>query len=563
MIGVIANASEHAIVREFFELFKTPWEFYWNDREYEVVLCTGSADIPPNASKIVLIYLGQALSTDTAEVIESALDKSKRSLVYRGMRIPIYGKSIAFREGGTGVLVGEATGKAAMRRRETGSGAVIWVGYDLFAEVRALLADGQPVAEAAIPTLELHISLLRELILAEGVQLVEIPPVPNGYRFIACLTHDVDHPSIANHIWDHTIFGFLYRAVLGSTLDLFRSRISFRQLFGNWAAALRLPFVYMGLANDFWGGFADRYLGVEKGVPSTYFVIPFRDDPGTVSARPAAKRRAARYCAKEIADTIQKIIAAGCEVGLHGIDAWLDSARGVAEIEEIARLTGTKGLGVRTHWLYYDEQSPAVLEHAGARYDSTVGYSETVGYRSGTTQAYKPANASRLLELPMHVMDTALFYPAYLNLSQRQAAPLLERIVDDAMKFGGCITINWHDRSLAPERGWESCYRKLLENLKRRGAWFATCGQAISWFQMRRAAVFENEEADTNHVRAKVMVEGCDKLPGLRLRVYNRREPTESWKCELEDFVDFALPHCIQSPTPTTWVDGCFPSNSN
>ena len=46
-----------------------------------------------------------------------------------------------------------------------------------------------------------------------------------------------------------------------------------------------------------------------------------------------------------------------------------------------------------------------------------MGYNETVGYRAGTTQAYKPLEASRLLELPLHVMDTALFYPAYLGLS--------------------------------------------------------------------------------------------------------------------------------------------------
>ena len=28
MIGVIADPAEHDVVREFFELFKTPWEFY-------------------------------------------------------------------------------------------------------------------------------------------------------------------------------------------------------------------------------------------------------------------------------------------------------------------------------------------------------------------------------------------------------------------------------------------------------------------------------------------------------------------------------------------------------
>ena len=66
------------------------------------------------------------------------------------------------------------------------------------------------------PTLDLHIAVLRDLIVASGAPLVEIPPVPEGYRFIACLTHDVDHPSIRQHRFDHTMFGFLYRAVVHS-----------------------------------------------------------------------------------------------------------------------------------------------------------------------------------------------------------------------------------------------------------------------------------------------------------------------------------------------------------
>ena len=40
MIGVIADSAEQDVVREFFELFKTPWEFYRRDRRYDVAgLC--------------------------------------------------------------------------------------------------------------------------------------------------------------------------------------------------------------------------------------------------------------------------------------------------------------------------------------------------------------------------------------------------------------------------------------------------------------------------------------------------------------------------------------------
>ena len=45
------------------------------------------------------------------------------------------------------------------------------------------------------------------------------------------------------------------------------------------------------------------------------------------------------------------------------------------------------------HWLYFDQNSPKTLENAGANYDSTVGYNETVGYRAGTAQGYTYSNA--------------------------------------------------------------------------------------------------------------------------------------------------------------------------
>ncbi len=76
----------------------------------------------------------------------------------------------------------------------------------------------------------------------------------------------------------------------------------------NWAAALKLPFVHLGLAKDFWREFDDRYLELEEGLRSTFFVIPFKDRPGKNVAWSGAQTfRAARYGAGDIADTIQEV----------------------------------------------------------------------------------------------------------------------------------------------------------------------------------------------------------------------------------------------------------------
>ena len=202
------------------------------------------------------------------------------------------------------------------------------------------------------------------------------------------------------------------------------------------------------------------------------------------------------------------------------------------------------------HWLYYDQQSPLALERAEAAYDSTIGYNETVGYRAGTTQAYKPLRATRLLELPLHAMDTALFYPDHLGLSPRQATTLLGRLLDNAFQFGGCVTINWHDRSLAPERLWDACYRELIAELKNRGAWFATAGQAVSWFRKRRSVVFETDCGEPDAVRAKVSANDGEQLPGLRLRVHKARKLCAIGSPGSDDYVDTAFDESVDTRVP-------------
>ena len=553
MIGVIANPADHAIVREFFELFKTPWEFHRSDRRYEVLLCAGDTKLDGTSATLVLVYAGTRTSGDAEEKIHiDSQCKDSRILLYKGNRIPIYGDSITFRGKENGILTDEGTQHAAACVRQSSRRVLVRIGYDLFYEIHALLTVGQPPANASLPALELHIALLRDLIIGCGIPLAEIPPVPDGYRFVACLTHDVDHPSIRQHKWDHTMFGFLYRAVLGSVINVIRGRATVRNLLSNWAAALRLPFIHLGLAKDFWYEF-DHYLELEQGLASTFFVIPFKDYPGRTAGGLAPRFRAARYDARDIAAHIQKLTSAGCEIGLHGIDAWLDSSRGREELEEIRRITGMSDVGVRMHWLYNDQQSPLALEKAGAAYDSTIGYNETVGYRAGTTQAYKPLGATRLLELPLHVMDTALFYPRHLDLSTREAWKRVGRIIDNALQFGGSVTVNWHARSIAPERLWGAFYVKLVQELKSRGAWFSTAGQAISWFRKRRSAVFETIRCEPSALRAKVSVPLGDRLPGLQLRIHKARRQDEFSEFgfnALDDHIDICLNGGIDTHIP-------------
>jgi hypothetical protein len=519
MIGVIADTADHEVVREFFELFKTPWEFWSRDKQYDVVLCNGDAVIE-GIAKVVVVYAGRRTPFDDRHRIPTGRQRnSSCMLCHRGDAVPVYGDTITF--GNDGDLLFDEVSRESIAYLDNDKNITLCrLGYDLFAEIRNLLTVGQPVTNAGIPTLELHIAFLRNLIIGCGVSLVEIPPIPQGYQCIACLTHDVDHPSIRKHKWDHTSFGFVYRATFGSLRNLVNGRITIRDLMTNVTAAFSLPFVHLGIAKDFWGEFGDRYLALEKGLRSTFFVIPFKDRPGRRLEGSAPSSRAARYGAQDIEATIRKLQMLGCEIGLHGVDAWLDCSAARQELERIRRITGASEIGVRMHWLYFDQKSALALEEAGASYDSTMGYNETIGYRAGTTQAYKPLGAARLLELPLHVMDTALFYPSYLDLSSEQAKVVLSRFLDSASSFGGCLTINWHDRSIAPERLWQASYESLISELQTRGAWFGTAEEVISWFRKRRSVVFESAPSGLSASTAQQSIDCGDRLPGLQLRVH-------------------------------------------
>jgi peptidoglycan/xylan/chitin deacetylase (PgdA/CDA1 family) len=515
MIAVHADGPEHAVVAEFFELFKTPWEFFHEGSRAEVVICS-RAEIPETAAGLVLIYGGKPTPSDIEKGIHPCGQNPNSILLYGGDKVPIYGSCLGFGHAAAAALKNEASGEPAMVKSKVNGQTRIHIGYDLFHEIRQLLTCGQPGTNAGIPALEIHIALLRDLIVGAAIPLLEIPPVPAGGKFIACLTHDVDHVGIKNHKFDHTMFGFLYRAMFGSLRDVFCGRKTPGQLAANWLAALKLPLVHLGLARDFWHQF-DHYIKLENGAASTFFVIPRKGETGLDAAGNRPAKRAASYDATDLAAHFQKLQAAGKEIGVHGIDAWRDATAGKSEHEIISRLTGATGLGVRMHWLYFDEQSPAELERAGFSYDSTVGYNDTVGYRAGTMQVYKPLTTTKLLELPMHIMDTALFYPAYLNLTPRQAQEKINPLIAAAVRFGGALTVNWHDRSLAPERLWDGAYRRLLEEFKAKGAWFATAAQTVAWFQRRRAITF----AATDDGRIKILAPGGQgDLPALRARLF-------------------------------------------
>jgi hypothetical protein len=544
VIGVAADPADLEVVREFFELFKTPWEVARPNRKYRSVLCT-DGNVDALDADVIFAFGTDPHAIDLqTEMLPSPVENAV--VRFEDVEIPIYGRASVFASAPHVRLA--AQGRPLEYRRRRGRAMVHRVGYDLFKEVRHLLTVGQPPSRALVPTLDRHIELLRRLLSDAGVPFLEIPPRPARYDFICCLTHDIDFYGIRRHGLDRTLAGFLVRASIGTVFDLARSRRTLRDTLRNLAAVCSLPLVFAGLMRDFWRPF-DDYASVEDPRRSTFFLVPFKGRPGQSPSGLTDATRAVAYQARDIADDVSAAAARGSEIALHGIDAWRDPSAGRAEMREIASITGRQKTGVRMHWLYFSEQTPRLLEEAAFDYDSTWGYNDAVGFRAGTSQVFAFPGAPKLLELPLSIMDTALFAWDRWAMTRTDAWRHCDAVLNHAVRTGGTVVVNWHCRSLAPERLWRSFYQDLLNRLSGDGrVWFASAGDAIEWFRWRRSIRFA-ASTDDGSVRIEALMPGPSGT-GALIRMHRPGHPIQ------ETSFDGRRPRtaCVETAASETFI---------
>lgn len=137
------------------------------------------------------------------------------------------------------------------------------------------------------------------------------------------------------------------------------------------------------------------------------------------------------------------------EIALHGSYTSLAAHRLLTEVERLARI-GFTAEGVRQHWLRFaGDNLFEQVENAGLSYDSTVGFSERIGFRAGACFPYPPYNfrcerAYAFLEIPLAIMDVALHL--HVRDSKMQPQALCNRVISMTEAFGwGGVDVLWHN----------------------------------------------------------------------------------------------------------------------
>ena len=189
---------------------------------------------------------------------------------------------------------------------------------------------------------------------------------------------------------------------------------------------------------------------------------------------PADEDSRYRLSDARFAPILREIHERGHEIGLHAGY----SSHGSAELirAEAAALVGAcqsagfdqPSWGVRQHYLRF--ANPTTWRHqesAGLSHDSTVGFAERVGFRSGTCREHPvfdllDRRQLTLRERPLVVMDASLY--GYMGLDDEEAARRTSIVVDVCRRHRGDAVVLYHNDTIASARR-QAQYRELLEAL--------------------------------------------------------------------------------------------------
>ena len=192
------------------------------------------------------------------------------------------------------------------------------------------------------------------------------------------------------------------------------------------------------------------------------------------------------YALEEVLGEICTLRDGGWEVGLHGgCEAYMNPERLQAEKRRLEKILGRQVVGYRNHYLKCRvPETWELLEKAGFRYDTTLGYSDCVGFRNGMCHPFRPFNLNTgremdVLEIPLAVMDRTLLH--YMGLSPEQAWTQMEHLLATAERLHGVITVLWHNEFMLGTA--LRFYRKILEYGRDKGAWMTSGEEIEMWWK--------------------------------------------------------------------------------
>ena len=171
-------------------------------------------------------------------------------------------------------------------------------------------------------------------------------------------------------------------------------------------------------------------------------------------------------------------------MGIHpSYDSYLNAEKIEEEISRLEKIVGHEVVKSRQHFLRLN--FPSTYENliqCGIQRDFTMGYSDQVGFRAGTSFPYKFYNLrtdkiSNLLVFPFAYMDSAL--KDQLKLSPSQSKDLINKLTNEVKEVGGIFMCVWHNSSINDKGEWQG--------------WKDVLDYTVSLFEKKEDSVFDDE----------------------------------------------------------------------
>ncbi|NQT71763.1 MAG: hypothetical protein HQ553_03210 [Chloroflexi bacterium] len=288
---------------------------------------------------------------------------------------------------------------------------------------------------------------------------VSKPEYPEGRKFAICLTHDVDdiYPPLM-HVLASVYHCAKYRD-FGKLPNQFMWRLRGKSSspYRNFSEIMELE---------------DKY----NAKSSFYFMATKKD------------LRRLRYDIEELQNELRFIDGSGWDIGLHiGYYSFDDLAEIVNEKERIEEVLGKPIIGSRNHYLRFKVPDTwELLANAGFKYDTTLGYTDMIGFRNGMCHPFRPFNLNsgkelNILEIPLNIMDGTLFQ--YMHMNMDEAWEITQALIDTVEAVGGVLTVLWHNDIFGwPYRKkWAEFYEWLLKYASEKGAWLTSADEIYRW----------------------------------------------------------------------------------
>ncbi len=173
---------------------------------------------------------------------------------------------------------------------------------------------------------------------------------------------------------------------------------------------------------------------------------------------------------KKLREKCKELMMNGIRIGLHGsYYSGTDEKLFKEEKEILENIINCSITKSRIHWLNYnDDVTPRIFEETGIQEDSSISYNEISGFRAGIASRYNPYDhtnrrAYNFYEVPLVIMDSQLY-----DYSIDVAELGLGWFYDMLAAIKNCvISIDWHQRVIHKDYGWDGGYLQIAEKIKR------------------------------------------------------------------------------------------------